>query len=386
MESRPILGWSADRAKRAVSTRAVFWPAALSFGLVLCGCGMPGAPQPPSLNLPDRVTDLSASRAGGQVALTWTMPKRNTDKLLLKGDVQTRVCRKEGNAGACVAAASLTFAPGADATFNDTLPAPLTTGAPRALTYFVELVNRKGRSAGLSNGAELLAGDAPAAVAELTATMAKDGVLLQWAPGPSETGPAGTEPTTIRLERKLLSPPKPKAKSAESPLAPPAEPEERTLLVPAGAHGRALDKDIRFGESYEYRAQRVASVTAGAQELELAGPFSAAVRIDAVKAFPPEAPAGLAAVATAGEEGIAPAIDLSWQPDTDSDLAGYIVYRREAGGAWQRISPAQLVVGPGYPDANVRPGHTYTYSVSAVDEEGHESARSIEAQETVPGP
>src|SRR5581483_1381958 len=85
MRSRRFLGWAA---------RAAAGAAALG-GLVLAGCGMPGAPQPPSLNLPDRVTDLSAVRAGNQVSLTWTMPKRNTDKLLLQGDVQARVCRKE---------------------------------------------------------------------------------------------------------------------------------------------------------------------------------------------------------------------------------------------------------------------------------------------------
>jgi hypothetical protein len=354
---------------------------------------MPGAPQPPSLNLPDRVMDLSADRAGSQVSLTWSMPKRNTDKLLLKGDVQARVCRRENGADACAAVANLEFAPGADAAFTDTMPAALTAGAPRALTYFVELVNRKGRSAGLSNGAEVLAGEAPAAVTALSAEMRKDGVLLRWTPAAPGTGP-----TAIRLRRRLLTPPgRSRAKPERSPVAPPPEPAEQTLLVPAGAReGLALDKDIRFGERYEYRAQRLASVTVGGQTLELAGPFSAQVRIDTENIFPPAVPAGLAAVATAGEtaagaNGAAPAIDLSWQPGAEADLAGYIVYRREpaaAGeaGAWQRISPAQPLAGPGYHDSDVRPGHTYFYAVSAIDQEGHESARSTEAQETVPGP
>ena len=105
--------------------------AALASGLALAGCGMPGAPQPPSLNLPEPVADLAASRAGNQVALTWTMPKTNTDKLLLKGNVTVRVCRKEG-AGACeTAGAELSLAPGAEGAFTDALPATLTAGAPR---------------------------------------------------------------------------------------------------------------------------------------------------------------------------------------------------------------------------------------------------------------
>jgi fibronectin type 3 domain-containing protein len=44
------------------------------------------------------------------------------------------------------------------------------------------------------------------------------------------------------------------------------------------------------------------------------------------------------------------------------------------------------VVGPGYHDANVEPGHTYEYAVSAIDQDGHESVRSAGAQETVPEP
>jgi hypothetical protein len=379
MRSRRFLGWAA---------RAAAGAAALG-GLVLAGCGMPGAPQPPSLNLPDRVTDLSAVRAGNQVSLTWTMPKRNTDKLLLQGDVQARVCRKESTAGECATAANLTFAPETSAAFTETLPDALTAGSPRILSYFVESVNRKGRSAGLSNGADVLAGEAPSAVTGLSARMSKEGVLLQWTASSPESAPV-----VIRLQRKLLSTPQSKAeseskaepKSGKGLLAPPAEPAEQTLSVPADAQGKALDKDIRFGESYEYRAQRVVTTTINGQKLELAGPLSAPVHIDAAKIFPPDVPTGLAAVATAGGDGTSAAIDLSWQPDAEADLAGYVVYRREADGAWQRVSGAQPVVGPGYHDGSVQPGHTYFYSVSAVDEEGHESARSAEAHETVPGP
>jgi hypothetical protein len=363
--------------------------AVVAAGLVLAGCGLPGAPQPPSLNLPARVTDLSAVRTGNQVSLTWTMPKKNTDKLLLKADVPARVCRRETSAGACVTAGTAQFAPGTDAVFSETLPAALAAGTPRAITYFVELENRKGRSAGLSNGADVAAGAAPAVVTDLSAQIAKTGVLLRWTAGDS----AGA---AVRLHRTLLTP-LAKKKEREGPLTPPPEPVNRTLLVTTGVEqGRALDQDTRFGESYEYRAQRVSSVMADGQKLELAGPLSAPVRIDAVNIFPPDVPTGLAAVATAGESGAGPAagpaIDLSWTPDSEADLAGYIVYRREPAaargddGAWQRISPAQPVVGPGYHDAAVEPGHTYDYAVSAVDMEGHESARSAEAQETVPAP
>jgi hypothetical protein len=354
--------------------------------LILAGCGMPGAPQPPSLNLPDQVTDLAAARTGNQVALTWTMPKKNTDKLLLKGDVQVRVCRGESASSQCSPAADLKLAAGSAGAFADTLPPALTAGAPRVLTYFVELNNSHGRSAGLSNGASVLAGEAPAAVAGLAATVSKSGISLRWTPVPAAQEP---NRAAIRLHRKLLTPPA--AKPKEGLLAPPPEPVEQKLLVEADAKAGpapdgALDKNISFGDTYEYRAQRVARITVDSQTLELAGPLSAPVRVEALDVFPPAVPTGLAAVATAGENAGETAIDLSWQPDTEADLAGYAVYRSEGGGTWQRISPAQPVVGPAFHDPQVQPGHAYSYAVTAIDQGGHESGQSAPAQETVPNP
>jgi hypothetical protein len=356
----------------------------LAATLALAGCGMPGAPLPPSLNLPDPVTDLAATRTGDQVSLAWTMPGKNTDKLLLKANVQVRVCRRDGVAGSCVPAGSLQLAPGAEGTFSEALPPALAAGSPRALTYFIEIKNRNGRSAGLSNPAVVPAGEAPAAVAGLETELRKEGVVLHWAPAESEPATAA-----IRLRRKLLTPVT--AKTPSGPFAPPPEPTEQSLLVETGAAtgrapDRALDKDIRFGETYEYRAQRVARVTVNDRTLELDGPLSAPVRVEAADVFPPAVPTGLAAVATAGENGSEPAIDLSWQPGAESGVAGYIVYRREGAGDWQRISPPQPVVGPAFHDARVQPGHSYGYAVSAIDQGGHQSARSAEAQESVPEP
>lgn len=358
--------------------------AGLAFGLVLSGCGMPGAPLPPSLNLPDPVTNLVATRTGNQVSLAWTMPRKNTDKLLLEGNVQVQVCRREGAARSCTPAGDLEVAPGAEGAFSEALNSALATGTPRAVTYFVELRNRKDRSAGLSNAAVVLAGAAPEPVAGLDAEVRKEGVVLRWNAAAQESAASA-----IQLERKLLTPLA--AKSAQGPLALPAEPVERKLLVEASGEAgrgpdRAMDKDIRFGQTYEYRAQRVARVNVDGQTVELDGPLSAPVRVEVADVFPPAVPAGLAAVAIAGENGAVPAIDVSWQPDTEVDLVGYVVYRREGGGDWQRISPAQPLVGPSFHDAHVQAGHTYIYAVSAIDQGGHVSGRSAEAEETVPNP
>jgi hypothetical protein len=352
---------------------------ALAAGILnLAGCGTPGAPQPPSLKLPDPVTDLAALRAGNQVTLNWTVPKRDTDKVVLKGDITVAICRKE-QAGLCVSAGTIHAAPAAKGTFSETLPAFLARGSARTLTYFVELKNHRGRSAGQSNAATVLAGEVPAPVTNFAAMPNKDGVAFHWT--------SGNSAQSVRLYRKLISAPqKPKE---NGPLAAPKEAVEETLFVDSDT-GRALDSTANYGETYEYRAQRIARVAVEGSTLELPGEISGPARIELEDVFPPSVPSGLAAVATAASPATStspasPAsIDLSWLPATDRNLAGYVVYRREGDSPWQRISPAQPVIGPAFHDAQVQPGHTYRYTVTSVSPTGHESLRSAEAEETVP--
>ncbi len=353
--------------------KALRW-GVLALALGAVGCGTPGPPLPPSLNLAAPVDDLSAVRTGNTVTLTWTMPRRTTDKVNLRGEIAVQVCRKLADAP-CASAGGVNLAPLAAGLFTDILRGDLASGAPRPLRYFVELKNSRGRSAGLSNVAEVLAGQAPDMVTGFAAEVRKQGIVLRWN--------AEAVGSAIRLRRKLLNPPP--AKPHASPLDAPPEPVEQNLLV-SPDEGRALDKSITFGHTYEYTAQRVARVDADGKTLELAGPLSAPVRVDAEDVLPPAVPTGLAAVATPAANGAPASIDLNWQPDSDADLAGYFVYRREAETPWRRISGAQPVVAPAYHDADVMPGHTYIYSVSAVDEKGHESGRSANAEETVPNP
>jgi len=277
--------------------------AGMGIALLFEGCGTPGAPLAPSLNLPDTVNDLAAQRTGDRVTLTWKMPGKTTDKLLLKSEIPVRVCRKEGSGACATVPGNLLLAPNAVGAFTETLPQNLATGTPRSLSYFVELLNRNGRSAGLSNPSVILAGQAPAPVANLSAKVIKAGVVLRWPPGSASEA--------IRLHRKLLTTLAVKPKTRQGLMAPEPEPLEQSLLVEPPAEpgqsdralDRTLDKDVRFDESYEYRAQRVARVTVDDKTLELAGPLSEPVRVQVLDVFPPAVPTGLAAVATLGQAG-----------------------------------------------------------------------------------
>jgi hypothetical protein len=102
--------------------------------------------------------------------------------------------------------------------------------------------------------------------------------------------------------------------------------------------------------------------------------------------FPPATPSGVQAVFSGAVAGQPPAIDLTWTPDLDRDLAGYFVFRRlqqEPASAAVKLN-TQPVKAPAYHDTAIAAGNTYVYSVSAVDERGNESQPSEEASEQVP--
>src|SRR5271154_3861045 len=61
--------------------------------VALVGCGVPGIPKPPSLDLPEPVADLRAIRKGDSVYLDWTAPVETTDRLAVRHHGPTHICR-----------------------------------------------------------------------------------------------------------------------------------------------------------------------------------------------------------------------------------------------------------------------------------------------------
>jgi hypothetical protein len=154
--------------------------------------------------------------------------------------------------------------------------------------------------------------------------------------------------------------------------------------VPAGieSHLSLTDSSIEWEKTYEYRAETVTVIAQkNKPELRIEGDDTPRVTVFAHDIFPPAVPSGLQAVASG--PGQKTFIDLVWAPVTDVDLDGYNVYRHEEGLAAVKVN-AESVKTPAYRDANVLSGKYYFYSVSAVDVRGNESARSDEANETVP--
>ena len=69
-------------------------------------------------------------------------------------------------------------------------------------------------------------------------------------------------------------------------------------------------------------------------------------------------------------------VDLSWSINTETDLAGYRVYRSAQEGVRGQLITPELLPVPAIRDSSVAFGHRYWYTVTAVDRAGNESVPS----------
>ncbi len=91
----------------------------------------------------------------------------------------------------------------------------------------------------------------------------------------------------------------------------------------------------------------------------------------------PNAPANLTGSVPSGN------VSLDWFNNTESDLAGYNVYRAASGGSFVKVNNA-LVSASAYVDSTVAASTTYLYRVTAVDNSGNESSFSSQVSLTTP--
>jgi len=245
--------------------------------------------------------------------------------------------------------------------FIDAIPASLLGNDPNSeILYAVSILNQNYRDAGISNVVSVPALVAPIPPSDFQAQIKADGVVVSW----RET-PTTAAKHFYRVYRR-----------AEGTITDVVAGE-----APWGSV-QLVDHSFEWEKTYSYRATVVTVIHGeGKPDTEFESADTAAVKVFAHDVFPPAVPAGLQAVFSG--VGQQPFIDLIWAPDTDADLAGYNIYRREEGGEPPKINSA-MVTAPAFRDMKVVAGHKYFYSVTAVDVRGNESARSVETSETVP--
>jgi len=360
----------------------------------LGGCGTPGAPTPPSLELPRAPTDVTASRKGNQVTISWTPPRRTTDdqNVRFKKLGPMLVCRDIDDFPmiGCpqrvgqvlptrLAKAAKGHRPPAPdrVAFTDTLPGYLQQQHPfGSATYAVQATSWLGRNAGLSN--QVLVPLAPtlpppsAVKAEVTA----EGVVVTF-------DCAGNVPPRPGLEYQCRLYRQEEDSAASVVVGTTGGPHACGGSPGSSNFCQLTDHSFEWEKTYRYRVAVVTGVVAkGNKVAEVEGEDSPPGTVFTHDVFTPVAPQGLEAVASG--VGQKPFIDLAWTPSTIPDLAGYNVYRLDtSSGRWIRLN-AGLISIPTFRDEKVLPGRSYTYVVTAMNARGHESGYSAASSEAAP--
>jgi fibronectin type 3 domain-containing protein len=303
--------------------------------LWLAGCAYIGPPKPPALDIPTRITDLRSAEYGDQILLQFTIGTLTTDGLALK----------------IVKAVEVQVAGGGSPKmlhFPAKMPGPVDQNFPakdwvgKQVTLMVRATGPKGKASEWSNPVVLMVGVPLATPTDVKAVSDPKGVRLTWVD--SFGSEAGGRYRIFRGSGDAMP-----QRLAESD-----KPEY-------------VDTTVVFGSPYRYFVQALVG------ELRQSV-ISAIVSVTPADTFPPAVPAGLMAVAGVNS------IELAWQPDTEEDLAGYQVYRSTDGGTPARI--AGPVDAPNFSDRTVEIGKKYSYTITAVDRTGNESAHSAAVEVT----
>lgn len=316
--------------------------------------------------------DLTARQQGAEVILSWTLPHSNTDGSTATTLASTEIYRTirepspDARAAPAVGESDLWRvlqtepAPGRDETVDirDLLEGrDLAEVLGREFSYAVKVFNRKGQTAGFSNIVTLWLQPVPHPPGRPSLNPAEKFVEVSWAP--AATNIDGS-PVAAGVAFNLY-----RASPEGSPVAIP--------LNPTPASGTSYrDGSARLGETYVYRVRAVLDTVRGRVESRDSEEASLFHR----DLYPPEPPRQLTLVA--GRE----FLSLAWFPNSEADLAGYHVFRRQGRGDFQRLT-ATVTQRTSHEDRDLQKGPVYSYRVTAVDRAGNQSSYSNVVSDTL---
>jgi len=344
-------------------------------GAALGACGRKGPPVAPERRVPQPVTDLRGVIREGGIELTWSLPGHRVDNTRLLDLDTARVFRVDDAGQGEPRSALLTHGRVAGYTEIGAVrladpPSPLVQNGRvvfadrrdlavgRRYTYVVVTSDVQGRTSPPSPRLSLTFVAPPRPPDALRAEPGERQVRLSWQ---APTRFTDDTPVTGPLVYEILRAPAP-----DAPLVPVTRTEPGTTSMT----DRGLENDRDY--SYAVRAIRQDSTTVAEGE---ASPRVAATPTDVT---PPAAPTDLVAIPSER------AVRLLWTPNTDPDLAGYVVYRAAGGGSWIRVGSVRAPATT-FTDRDLEPG-IYRYAVTAQDTSvrANESPHSNEVSVTVP--
>ena len=296
--------------------------------LALAACGREGPPLPPFIRIPEAVKDLVVVQNGHNLVLTWTNPARNID-----GSAAANLARVEIRSDGAMVASLNVNAPGQSQLHS--IPLGSTPGGAR--TFTVLAVTSQGKTSQISNNASVTPVDIPGNVQRLRAAVDQRRITLQWEK-PQEHPEMADAYTVVRMDLPA---------------------ESQTI-----SETRYEDVQYEPGKVLTYQVTPVRRV--GGNAISGVGPESVMVTVE--DKTPPQVPSGLDIVQS-DNGGY-----LTWAPNSETDLAGYRVFRGDReNGEYRPVSDRQVMTNAFF-DPAYRPA--LYYRVSAVDEFGNESAMS----------
>jgi hypothetical protein len=374
------------------------------FLLCVClwGCASPGEPVERKPPVPTPIKDLAAEQAGNTVVLTFTLPRETADRRPLKQPPDIEIYRSFSGANAGASLKSRSAPPGLLVTIpsamvshyteqghiryvDELTPEVFRQDANESAIYIVRTRASMKKSSPDSNSVSVRVYPAAEPIEDLKAAVAHSAVTLTWtAPQTSPIGPAPAvkEYRIYRAEvptpRTSSEPPSRGQQQAPASPTPTWKPTPRKIAETQSTTYQ--DARAEWGKTYVYSVRSVAEYSGE----EVASSDSNLATITVRNIVPPSAPHGLVVVFVPAEGETPAHLDLSWGINSETDVAGYNVYRSEQQGTGGTRLNSELLPTPAFRDMSTVVGHRYFYSVTAVDRSGNESAPSARVSGDVP--
>jgi hypothetical protein len=334
------------------------------------------------------VNDLTATRSGNDVALSFTLPSEAMDHRPLGTPLTIEIYR---DFEPSPSAGGKPLQAPANPTLRVTIPASMVDSysdqgrvrytdalsgedfaqhAGSVAVYAVRTSVSPKKTSASSNAAAIGVQPAPQAIGDLKADVTSSAIVLTWTP-PKPLMDATPTIAGYRLYRAEAT------ATADNPLR--KSPLARVGEISPDSQS-FRDGQFTFGATYVYSVRSFSQYSAEALE----STDSNLVIITPRDTFPPVAPQGLIAVLVPAQGNVPADIELSWAISPETDLAGYNVYRTEEAGVQPTRLNTELLLTPAFRDMNVQPGRVYFYTVTAVDSSGNESTSSAAASGSVP--
>jgi len=364
------------------------------FTLLLAGgCGAPGEPTPPSPPVPIAVTDLAAQQAGDAVQLAFTMPPKTVAGERLTETPAIEILRgalKPDGSPDAKSFRSVETIPGALVggyrtadkvqVISRISPDELRAYPGAALAYRVRTRASRKRASADSNTVTVRIRPVPERITSVHTEVTEPAVELSWsAPTRTAAGDPLPSASEYHVYRGEIDPAS--AAATANDLSQVKWKSPLTLLASSPTNSYR-DAAFDFGKTYLYTVRTV--IPGDSSTVESSDSVPAIVTPRDI--FPPAVPQGLVAAVLSPEPNAPPEVALSWSINTETDLAGYHVYRSEQQDTPGQLVTPDLLLSPAYGDTSVQHGHRYWYSVTAVDRSGNESAPSARVAAEVAQP